>query len=69
MLRKSAVAALTAAFTFATTHSQACTVIDLKQAVAAAGAQIRTIKMGLHDQSVLESSSDFMADKPSKQAP
>jgi hypothetical protein len=41
----------------------------LKEAVAAAGAQIRTIKMGLPDQPILESSSDFMADMPPTQAP
>jgi hypothetical protein len=44
-------------------------VIDLKEAVAAAGGQIRIIKMGLPDQPISESSSDFTADKSSKQAP
>ena len=54
---------------FRTFDDQTIRVIDLKEAVAAAGGQIRIIKMGLPDQPISESSSDFTADKSSKQAP
>ena len=45
---------------FRTFDDQTIRVVDLKTAVEAAGGQVRIIKMGLPDQPIADSSSDFM---------